>query len=58
MRIEAEAEAEANRKIAESLTEDVLGNKVVEKWDGKLPVVSGENGTIIDIDSLIDDSNP
>ena len=58
MRIEAEAEAEANRKIAESLTEDVLGNKVVEKWDGKLPVVSGENGTIINIDSLIDDSNP
>ena len=53
MRIEAEAEAEANRKIAESLTDEVLGNKVLEKWDGKLPVVSGDSDTIIDIGSLV-----
>lgn len=49
MRIKAEAEAEANNKIAESLTEEVIENKTIEKWDGKLPTVTGDNGTIIDI---------
>lgn len=47
--IEAEAEAEANRKLAESLTDEVIENKTIEKWDGKLPTVTGDNGTIIDI---------
>lgn len=47
--IEADAEAEANRKLAESLTDEVIENKTIEKWDGKLPTVTGDNGTIIDI---------
>jgi regulator of protease activity HflC (stomatin/prohibitin superfamily) len=57
--IQAEAEAEANRKLSESLTDEVIENKVIEKWDGKLPVVSGDGGTIVDIGNLIDDTtNP
>ena len=44
--IKAEAEAEANRKISESLTTDVLRNKFLEKWDGKLPAVTGSDALI------------
>lgn len=47
-RIEAEAEAEANKKISASLTEDIIDNKAVDKWDGKLPIVSG-SGSIVDV---------
>ena len=50
-RIEAEAEAEANRKISASLTEDIIDNKAVDKWDGKLPVVSGGN-SIVDVGDI------
>lgn len=42
------AEAEANKKIEESLTEQILKNKLYDKWDGELPKVSGSN-TLIDI---------
>lgn len=55
--IAAEAEAEANRKLTESLTDEVINNKIIEKWDGKLPVVSGDTDTIIDFGSLTGDNN-
>lgn len=55
--IAAEAEAEANKKLTESLTDEVIQNKTIEKWDGKLPVVSGDNGNIIDIGNITG-SNP
>ena len=47
--IEAEAEAEANRKIAESLTDGVLNNKFIDSWDGKLPMVNGQSGNLLNI---------
>ena len=50
-RIEAEAEAEANKKISASLTEDIIDNKAVDKWDGKLPIVSG-SGSIVDVGDI------
>jgi prohibitin 1 len=37
----ATAQAEANRKLAESLTANLVAYKQLEKWDGKLPQVSG-----------------
>lgn len=48
---EAEAIAEANRILSESLTDEVLRQMWLEKWDGKLPeVMTGEeNGVIVDI---------
>ena len=52
--IEAEAEAEANRKISASLTDEVLDNKAIDKWDGKVPTVTGDGGTIVDIGSIND----
>ena len=46
---EAEAMAEANRILSESLTDEVLKQQYYEKWDGKLPtVMSDSNGIIID----------
>lgn len=52
VKIKAEAEAEANKKISDSLTEKIIENKKLEKWDGKLPQVQGNGGTIIDIGSV------
>lgn len=48
---EAEALAEANRIISESLTEEVLTQQFYEKWDGKLPEVMTDsgNGIIVDV---------
>lgn len=50
--IEAEAEAKANKEIAASLTPELIEQKKYEKWDGKLPTISGANGTIIDYNSI------
>ncbi len=41
----AKAEAEANKLLEKSLTDKILGEMFIEKWDGKLPeVMTGENG--------------
>lgn len=46
---EAQAMAEANRILSESLTDEVLKQQYYEKWDGKLPsVMADSNGIIID----------
>jgi len=43
----AEAQAEANKKLSKSLTTTLVEYKKLEKWDGKLPQVSGSNGGLI-----------
>ena len=50
IRIRAEAEAEANRLISESLNETILENKKIEKWDGKLPQVTGGAEPLVSLD--------
>lgn len=45
----AEAEAEANRLISASLTNALIDKIKYEKWDGKLPHVSGNSTPIISI---------
>ncbi len=50
--IKAEAEAEANKKISESLTKELIQKRMIDKWDGKLPIVSGDSSPIINMDSL------
>ena len=50
IRIRAEAEAEANRLISESLNETILENKKIEKWDGKLPQVTGGAEPLVTLD--------
>ncbi len=51
-KIRAEGEAEANTTIAKSLTEQVIENKKIEKWNGEMPKVTGGSGTIIDLGSV------
>lgn len=49
IRIKAQAEAEANRIVSESLNANVIENKKIEKWDGKLPQVQGDADPLITI---------
>lgn len=51
VRIAAEAEAEANRVIAASLTDTLIEKIKYEQWDGELPTVSGSNA-IVSIDGM------
>lgn len=48
---EAEAKAEANRILSESLTNEVLKQQMYEKWNGELPKVTGGD-TMIGLDNL------
>jgi len=45
--IEAKAQAEANRMLAESLTEGLIKQKAVDKWDGTLPKVTSEGFSML-----------
>lgn len=56
---ESEGEAEANRRLNESISAEVLQKqnldnqqKMLEKWNGELPKVSG-SGTLMDISNII-----
>ena len=48
-KIRAQGEAEANTTLSKSLTDQVIENKKIEKWNGEMPKVTGGNGTIIDL---------
>lgn len=47
--IEAEAEAEANRILEESLTDRVMKNRFYETWDGALPKVVGDANVLMEL---------
>lgn len=49
----AEAEATANRKIAESLTPELIEMKKYEKWNGELPKVQGSSSTILEANDFL-----
>lgn len=48
----ANAEAEANRKLKESISPEVLQKQFLEKWNGQLPTVTSD-GNIMDITGLL-----
>lgn len=50
--IEAQKEKEANELLNKTLTKEILIQQYLEKWNGKLPVVSNDNN-MIDISSLL-----
>lgn len=50
IKIKAEAEAEANKVLSESITTNIIEYNKIEKWDGKLPQVTGGSGTLINLD--------
>ncbi|AJD93646.1 hypothetical protein JMA_43290 (plasmid) [Jeotgalibacillus malaysiensis] len=47
--IKAQADAKANALLEKSLTENVVNYKALEKWDGKLPQVTGGSTPMISI---------
>lgn len=50
--IEAEAEAKANKLLQQSLTEGVIQQQWIEKWDGKLPSVQSGDAMMFDIGEI------
>lgn len=54
-KIEADAEAEANHKIAASLTPELVQYTQAQAWDGKLPQITGSGSTIINASDYFDD---
>ena len=54
--LQAESEAKANLLLAKSVTFELIQWQAVQKWDGKLSIVSGDNSNIIDISKIIDKS--
>ena len=49
--IKANAEAEANKKIAESLTDKLIEKSKYDKWNGELPYIEGNTTPIVSINS-------
>ena len=45
LKVRSEAEAEANKKIAESLTENLIKFNEIKAWDGKLPTYMAGEGS-------------
>lgn len=50
--VAAEAEKKANELKQKTLTDNVIKEKFIDKWNGELPKVTG-NGSILDISSLL-----
>lgn len=50
--VKAEAERKANETKGQTLTDNIIKEKFIEKWNGELPKVSGSN-SIVNIDDLI-----
>lgn len=47
--IEAEAEARSNELVAKSVTDELIRWEALQKWDGKLPQVTGQSVPFIDL---------
>lgn len=51
--IEAQAEAEANAKVSESLTDNIIRQQYIDKWNGELSRVSGSgSNTLVDLGNI------
>lgn len=51
--IEAKGEKEANELKAKGLDDKILKEMAIEKWSGELPLVSGDNGSMLNISDLM-----
>lgn len=49
--IEAQAQADANRLISQSLTPELIRQQMYDKWDGKLPTVQAGNDSSVIVDA-------
>ena len=53
MKVKADAEAYYNKAIAASLTQYVVMEDWIERWDGKLPTVQGGQNMMFDMTKFI-----
>ena len=53
MLTKAQAEADANNIKTQAIDEKILQQQFIEKWNGSLPTVVGNNGNVMDISSLM-----
>ena len=53
----AKGEAEAQRLLRENLTPELLEKEVIQKWDGKLPLIVGSSTKLLDLSKLINGRN-
>ena len=54
--IAAKAEKEANELLVQSITNEILMQQYLEKWDGKLPAVTGTNdGVMLDVSQMLNE---
>jgi regulator of protease activity HflC (stomatin/prohibitin superfamily) len=50
---QAKGDAEANDALSKSIDQSILEQKFIDKWDGHMPTVTGSNGNMMDISSLM-----
>jgi len=52
VKVEADAQAEANKKLSETLSDSLIRYNMIHQWNGSLPLVSSDGGTLIDMRDL------
>ena len=52
-KVKADAEAYYNRTIAASLTQQIIMEDFIEKWNGELPTVTGGQGMMFDMSKFV-----
>lgn len=52
-KVQAQGEADANKIKEKSLTDKIIQQQFIEKWNGELPKVSGSDKLMIDINSIL-----
>lgn len=51
----AQGEAEAHRILKDTLTPEILRHKAIQRWDGRLPLITGEgHSSVIELDDLME----
>ena len=53
IKTKADAEAEANQKVAASLSDTLIDYVRAQAWDGKLPTITGDTPTIVDMNDFV-----
>lgn len=53
IKTKADAEAEANAKVAASLSDALIDYVRAQAWDGKLPTITGDTPTIVDMNDFM-----
>lgn len=49
IKLTSTAQAEANQKLSKSVSKDLIQYRSIDRWDGKLPQISGQNTPFINL---------